>query len=98
MIDQTAIDSASLEDLVDLKERVEKKIADRMAAERADLEKRQASLAKLTERIEKGPKALKKPATAKKTEKDSGKGADGDGKAAEPPAGAPEANEAAVTA
>ena len=67
MIDQNALDSASLADLVDLKERIEKTISDKMAAEKADLEKRQAALAKLSERIEKGVKGPKGPKPAKPT-------------------------------
>jgi hypothetical protein len=55
MIDPNVIDAASIEDLVNLKELVDKKLSEKIASERADLEKRQASLAKLTGRIEKGP-------------------------------------------
>lgn len=76
MIDQTALDGASLADLVDLKERIEKTINDKMAAEKAELEKRQAALAKLTERIEKGPKAPKPPKPRAAANKNASKDAD----------------------
>lgn len=57
------LDNMSLEDLVELSERAQRKIADRIAAENAELEKRRVALAKLSDRVsgKKVPKAPSRP-------------------------------------
>jgi uncharacterized coiled-coil protein SlyX len=51
MTSQPDIDAMDIEGLVDLKERVEKKLNEKIAAEKSDLEKRQAALARLEGRV-----------------------------------------------
>lgn len=73
------LDNMSVEELVDLNERVQKKLNEKIAAEKAELEKRQAAIAKLEERIKKGPQT--KPAARPKTDaKTPGKVGEKDGK------------------
>lgn len=70
------LDKMSLEDLVELSERAQKKIAERIAAENSELEKRMAALAKLSDRVsgKKTPKAPSRP----RRETTKGKGAAAD--------------------
>jgi predicted RNA-binding Zn ribbon-like protein len=102
MIDPNILDSASIEDLVNLKELVDKKVAERFASERADIDKRQASLAKLTERIEKGPAKPREGRRATTTRKQdnapkaAGEGGETKGEAA--PAGSDGQHAEAATA
>jgi uncharacterized coiled-coil protein SlyX len=57
------LDTLGIEELVDLKERVEKKLNDKIAAEKSEIERRQAALARLEDRAagKKPPKAPSKP-------------------------------------
>jgi uncharacterized coiled-coil protein SlyX len=57
------LDSMTIEDLVDLNERVQKKLSEKLAAEKAELDRRQAALAKLTDRVagKKPPRAPTRP-------------------------------------
>lgn len=73
MTSQIDLDSMSIEDLADLSERVQKKLNDKIAAEKADLDKRQTALAKLSDRIA-GKKVPRTTARSK---------ADGAGKSSE---------------
>lgn len=91
MTTQHDLDAMALEDLVDLGERVQKKINEKISAEKTDLEKRQAVLAKLEGRVNgkrpvkatrtKGEGAAGKPSTEKGA-KDNGAGEPGSGAAA----------------
>lgn len=63
MTGQIDLDAMSIEDLADLSDRVQKKLNDKIAAEKAELDKRQAALAKLTDRIagKKAPRTSTRP-------------------------------------
>lgn len=83
MTSMPELDSMSIEDLVELSERVQKKINEKITAEKTDLEKRQSALAKLEGRVSgkklvkasrKGEGAAGKPGPEKGA-KDNGAGA-----------------------
>jgi hypothetical protein len=83
MTTQIDLDAMGIEDLVDLSERAQKKLNEKIAAEKADLEKRQAAFAKLTDRV-----AGKKPAKTPSRPKAEGAGKTagaGGGAGAKPP-------------
>jgi hypothetical protein len=84
-----SIDELSLEQLVELKEKVEKKIGAELAAEEAALKKRQAELQKLTDRV--NGKAPPKPAPTRPKQASQTKTGQGDGK---PEAGSDQAGAA----